>query len=256
LFTDTEPSGVTILPIRGLPEITAGADLGTLISAALRAMNLELLAGDIVVVTHKAVAKAEGRLVDLRQIEPSALAVQYAARWGKDPRHIEVVLRESTRIVRMDRGVIIAETKHGLICANAGVDRSNVVGIEEACLLPLDPDASAGNIASTLERATGHRPAVIVSDTFGRAWREGLTNVAIGVNGMRPIRDYVGSLDTQGRPLRVTALAVADELAGAAELVMGKVDGVPVALVRGYALDTGAGSAHELIRKPELDFFR
>ncbi len=251
-----ERGSVQVLPVRGLPEIKPGDDLGRLIYDALFAADQHPHAGDILVVTHKAVAKAEHRLVDLRDIEPSPFAVQFAQRWQKDPRQVEVVLRESERIVRMDHGVIIAQTRHGLICANAGVDRSNLAGEEQVCLLPADPDASARRIVETFGALAGIQVAVVVADTFGRAWREGLTNVAIGVAGMRAIRSYVGMLDAQGRALRVTALAVADELAGAAELVMGKLDRVPVALVRGYEYEVGAGSGQELIRDPALDMFR
>jgi coenzyme F420-0:L-glutamate ligase/coenzyme F420-1:gamma-L-glutamate ligase len=251
-----DDGGIRLAPVKGLPEIGAVDDLGRLIHSALLAAHQPLLEHDIVVVTHKAVAKAENRIVDLRDVEPSPFAKQYALRWEKDPRQVEVVLRESVRIVRMDRGVIIAETKHGFICANAGVDRSNVSGADQVCLLPVDPDGSAARIAETLRRLAGIAVGVIVADTFGRAWREGLTNVAIGIAGIRPIRNYIGMLDAQGRELRVTALAIADELAGAAELVMGKLDRVPVALVRGYHGEQGDGSARELIRAPELDMFR
>jgi coenzyme F420-0:L-glutamate ligase/coenzyme F420-1:gamma-L-glutamate ligase len=210
----------------------------------------------VLVVTHKIVAKAEGALVDLRTVEPSPVARAFGETWSKDPRQVEVVLRHTKRIVRMDRGVIISETRHGLICANAGVDQSNVAGDDIVCVLPDDPDLSAQRVAETVQAETGHTLGVIVSDTFGRPWREGLTNVAIGVAGIRPLRDYVGMKDPQGRTLRVTALAIADELAGAAELVMGKLDRVPAALIRGFRAETGPGSARELLRKPELDMFR
>ena len=249
-------TGLRLMPVVGLPEVQAGDDLGRLIYDALLASDLHPAESDILVVTHKVVAKAEGRVIDLTTVEPSEFSRKFAAQWDKDPRQVEVVLRESVRIVRMDRGIIISETEHGLICANAGVDRSNVVGSDQVCLLPRDPDASARRIADTLQMLSGCVVPVVISDTFGRAWREGLTNVAIGVAGIRPIRSYIGMLDTQGRPLRVTALAVADELAAAAELVMGKVDRVPAALVRGYEAEVGEGSAHELIRLPELDMFR
>jgi coenzyme F420-0:L-glutamate ligase / coenzyme F420-1:gamma-L-glutamate ligase len=251
-----ETAAIQIMPVVGLPEIAVGADLGELIFQALRSAQFALADRDVLVVTHKIVAKAEGALVDLRGVEPSALAGSFAAAWGKDPRHVEVVLRHSRRIVRMERGIIIAETKHGLICANAGVDQSNVAGQDVVCVLPDDPDRSARHIAGVLRELSGCALGVIISDTFGRPWREGLTNVAIGVAGMRPIRDYIGMRDAQGRSLRVTALAVADELAGAAELVMGKLDRVPAALIRGCRLELGEGTARELLRKPELDMFR
>ena len=249
-------AAVQLIPIRGLPEVAPGDDLGNLLWQALAAQQEDLRAGDIAVVTHKIVAKAEGALVDLRSITPSPLALDFATRWNKDPRQVEVILRQSVRILRMDRGVLVVETRHGFICANAGVDASNVVGEETVCLLPEDPDASARRIAETLGTRAGFPVPVVISDTFGRPWREALTNVAIGVSGLLPIRDYVGRMDAQGRELRVSALAIADELASATELVMGKLDRVPAALVRGYAYEQGEGSARELIRRPEMDMFR
>jgi coenzyme F420-0:L-glutamate ligase/coenzyme F420-1:gamma-L-glutamate ligase len=188
-------------------------------------------------------------------VEPSALAVELAANWEKDARHVEVVLRESRRIVRMDHGVIICETRHGFVCANAGVDASNVPG-GGLMLLPLDPDASAQDIRKGILGATGADVAIIISDTFGRPWRTGYTEVAIGVAGMLPILDYVGEVDTAGRELRATWICVADELASAAELVTGKVNRVPVALIRGYPVPRGDGSAKELVRQAERDMFR
>jgi coenzyme F420-0:L-glutamate ligase/coenzyme F420-1:gamma-L-glutamate ligase len=247
---------IQILPVRGLPEIEEGMPLGSLLIEALRQEQLAPANGDILVVTHKIVAKAEGAVVDLRTVEPSALAVQFAQRWQKDPRQVEVVLRQSVRIVRMDRGVLIAETAQGLICANAGVDQSNMRREEIVCILPRDPDASAARIRAEVQSAAGVDVGVVVSDTFGRPWREGLTNIAIGVAGLSPLRDYVGMPDPNGRVLRVTRLAVADELAGAAELVMGKLDRVPAALIRGYPFDPAPGSAQALVRRPELDMFR
>jgi coenzyme F420-0:L-glutamate ligase/coenzyme F420-1:gamma-L-glutamate ligase len=179
--------GLQILPVEGVPEVRPGDDLAELI---VRAERQELRSGDILVVTHKIVSKAEGRLVDLRTVEPSALAKGFAARYEKDPRQIEVVLRESRRIVRMDRGLVISETHHGFVCANAGVDASNVPGDYVVCLLPVDPDASAARLRAALSARTGSDLAVIVSDSFGRTWREGITNVAIGVAGMDPLADY------------------------------------------------------------------
>jgi coenzyme F420-0:L-glutamate ligase/coenzyme F420-1:gamma-L-glutamate ligase len=246
-------TGLEVLPVEGIPEVRPGDDLPNLIA---RAAGEELRAGDILIVTHKIVSKAEGRLVDLRAVEPSALAKGFAARYEKDPRQIEVVLRESRRIVRMDRGLIISETHHGLVCANAGVDASNVPGSETVCLLPVDPDASAANLRSALASRVGPDPAVIISDSFGRAWREGITNVAIGVAGMQPLADYRGETDPHGFPLAASILAVADELAAAAELVMGKTAGVPVAIVRNYAYKPGPGSARDLLIAPEKDLFR
>jgi coenzyme F420-0:L-glutamate ligase/coenzyme F420-1:gamma-L-glutamate ligase len=249
--------GVRILPLRGLPEIREGDPLAELIVDAASAAPIHgLQDGDVVIVTHKIVAKAEGCAVDLRSIEPSAFAHDIAARWGKDARQVEVVLRESARIVRMDRGVMICETRHGFICANAGVDRSNASHPDVVMTLPPDPDASARGIRDGIARRAGVSSAVIVSDTFGRAWREGLTNVAIGCAGLRPLRDERGHVDSQGYVLAATVLAVADALAGAAELVMGKLDGVPAAVIRGYRYESGDGDARELLRAPEKDLFR
>jgi coenzyme F420-0:L-glutamate ligase/coenzyme F420-1:gamma-L-glutamate ligase len=242
-----------ILPVEGIPEIQPGDDLSELIS---RTAGKNLHAGDILIVTHKIVSKAEGRLVDLRAIEPSALAKGFAARYERDPRQIEVVLRESRRIVRMDRGLIIAETRHGFVCANAGVDISNVPGDDRVCLLPVDPDASAARLRKALVARTSSNLAVIVSDSFGRPWREGITNVAIGISGMDPLADYRGQRDPHGRPLEASVLAVADELAAAAELVMGKTAGIPVAIVRGYPYQGGSGTGRDLLMPPERDLFR
>jgi coenzyme F420-0:L-glutamate ligase/coenzyme F420-1:gamma-L-glutamate ligase len=215
-----------------------------------------VLDGDVVVITQKVVSKAEGRLVDLRDVVPSPFAQTLAGQWGKDPRHVEVVLRESVRVVRMDRGVIICETRHGYVCANAGVDASNVAGREVLCLLPLDPDASAAALRAQIQKLAGVDAAVIISDTFGRPWRDGTTEVAIGVAGMRPIRDYVGQQDPYGYELRVTTVCVADELASAAELVTGKLTRVPATIIRGYVVERGAGSARDIVRSPERDLFR
>jgi coenzyme F420-0:L-glutamate ligase/coenzyme F420-1:gamma-L-glutamate ligase len=204
-----------------------------------------------VVIAQKIVSKAEGAIVDLRSIVPSKLAKDWSEQYGKDPRLIELVLRESRRIVRMDRGVLIAETRHGFITANAGVDQSNVPGEHFATTLPLDPDASAGRIRSTLGCG-----AVIVSDTFGRPWREGLVNVAIGVSGLEPVDDLRGSRDWSGRALQVSKIAVADELAAAAGLAMPKSAGVPVALITGFEWKRGEGLARNLLRSSETDLFR
>jgi coenzyme F420-0:L-glutamate ligase/coenzyme F420-1:gamma-L-glutamate ligase len=245
--------GLRILPLEGIPEVRPGDDLPHLIA---RAAGEDLGAGDILVVTHKIVSKAEGRLVDLRTVEPSALAKSFAARYERDPRQIEVVLRESRRIVRMDRGLIIAETHHGFVCANAGVDASNVPGDDAVCLLPVDPDASAARLRRALTARTSSNLAVIISDSFGRTWREGITNVAVGVAGMEPLADYRGQKDPYGYPLEASVLAVADELAAAAELVMGKTEGIPAATVRNYSYKSGPGAALDLLMGPDRDLFR
>jgi coenzyme F420-0:L-glutamate ligase/coenzyme F420-1:gamma-L-glutamate ligase len=247
---------VTIVGIEGLPEIAAGDDLGALVVEAVRRQGLSLTSDDVLVVTQKIVSKAENRVVDLATVAPSPLALELAANWEKDARHVEVVLRESRRIVRMDHGVIICETRHGLVCANAGVDASNVPGNDRVLLLPVDPDASAAGIRDRIRALTGADVALIISDTFGRPWRTGYTEVAIGVAGMLPILDYVGQLDAQGRELRATWICIADELASAAELVTGKSNQVPVTLIRGYQAPRGEGSAQEMVRQAERDMFR
>jgi len=246
-------SGIQLLPITGIPEISPGDDLPDIL---ISASGKDLLDGDVLVVTHKIVAKAEGRIVDLRTVEPSALAKRFATEYGKDPRQIEVVLRESRRVVRMDRGVIISETHHGFVCANAGVDASNVPNEESVCLLPIDPDLSARRIREALVERLGIDVAVVVSDSFGRAWRFGITDIAIGVAGMNPIVDYRGRRDQHGRLMDASVLAVADELAGAAELVMGKTNGVPAAIARGYEYERGSGTGVDLLMPPERDMFR
>ena len=242
-----------VLGVEGFPEVRPGDDLERMIPDAVAG---DLRSGDILIVTHKIVSKAEGRLVDLRTIEPSALAKDYASRHGKDARQVEVVFRESRRIVRMDRGIVISETHHGFVCANAGVDASNVPGDDTVCLLPVDPDASAANLRESLAADPGVGVAVVISDSFGRAWRHGITDVAIGVAGMDPLADYRGLNDPHGYPMEASVLAVADELAAAAELVMGKTYGIPLAIVRGYSYSPAPGSAGELLMPPERDMFR
>src|ERR687894_1738275 len=245
--------GLEILPVEGIPEVRPGDDLPELIT---RAAGESLRPGDVLVVTHKIVSKAEGRIVDLSAVEPSALAKGFATRYGRDPRQIEVVLRESRRIVRMERGLVIAETHHGFVCANAGVDASNVPGDDTVCLLPVDPDASASRLREALAGRLGVEVAVVISDSFGRAWRHGITDVAIGVAGMDSVADYRGLRDPHGYPMEASVLAVADELAAAAELVMGKTEGIPLAIVRGYSYSPTSGSARELLMPPARDMFR
>jgi coenzyme F420-0:L-glutamate ligase/coenzyme F420-1:gamma-L-glutamate ligase len=246
---------IRIIGLTGVPEIAAGDDLVSLVIAATRRMSFEINEQDVFVIAQKIVSKAEGRTLRLDSVTPSEFAVDWAARYDKDPRMVEVVLRESGRIVRMDRGVIISETRHGFVCANAGVDASNVAD-EFVTLLPVDPDESARRIQATLEHEFNRRVAVIISDTFGRPWREGITNVAIGIAGIAPLIDYRGQADSHGRPLRVTVIAVADELASAAELVMQKTAGVPVAIIRGFKYHARRSSSRELVRPPENDLFR
>jgi len=249
-------SDVQIIGLKTLPDVVPGVDLASLIAAAAGAEGLSFAAGDILIVTQKIVSKAEGRLVDLRSVVPSPFAEHLGKIQDRAPQLTEVVLRETRRVVKMDQGILITETHHGLVCANAGVDESNVAGAETVALLPSDPDQSARAIRDGLRTLTGLDLPVIISDTFGRPWREGLVNVAIGVSGLQPLRDHRGQTDTEGRMLKATVLAVADELASAAELVMGKLDKVPVAVVRGYAYTPGEGSASELVRARDKDLFR
>jgi coenzyme F420-0:L-glutamate ligase/coenzyme F420-1:gamma-L-glutamate ligase len=247
---------IRIIGLPGIPIITPGADLAALIHNAVRSTGTSLATGDVLVVTQKIVSKAEGCLVHLNDVEPSPFARRYARQWDKDARLVEVVLQQSRRIVKMERGVLITETHHGFICANAGVDQSNIEGEEVVAVLPPDPDASARAIREGLRERLGIELAVIISDTFGRPWREGLVNVAIGLAGIAAVKDYTGLHDAQGYELRVSALAIADELSGAAELVMNKLDNVPVAIIRGYDYPRGDGSLAQLLRAPERDLFR
>lgn len=250
-----------LIGLEGIPEIEPGDALGEMIAAAVAQSGLRPIAGDVLVVTQKVVSKAEGRLIALSEIEPSGFAYAFGERWGKDPRQVEVVLRESTRIVRMDRGIIIAETHHGFICANAGVDASNV-GPDTVCLLPVDPDRSAAGLRQAIAAYFGlnleQAPGVIISDSFGRPWRAGQVNVAIGVAGLAPVIDYRGQQDAAGYELHVTMLAVADELASAAELLTHKLSGRPVIVVRGYepAVEMKHGTARDLVLDPARDLFR
>lgn len=245
-----------VIGLEGIPEVRPGDDLAALLIAAASECAGGLQDGDVLIVTQKIVSKAEGRLVDLDTIAPSPFAEEYARTWQKDARMVETVLREAHRIVRMDRGIIIAETKHGFVCANAGIDRSNVPGASMVTLLPEDPDASAAAIRAAIRERTGATAAVIISDTFGRPWREGATDIAIGVAGMEPLVSHVGTEDPHGYRLNVSVSAVADELTGVAELVMGKVSGIPAALVRGYPFAPAEGSARSLVRSAPLDLFR
>lgn len=242
---------IQLLPLTGIPEVTPGAPLGEWIS---RSIPLE--PGDVLVIAQKIVSKAEGRIVRLADVEPSPFALQCARESGRDPRLIETVLRESRRIVRMDHGVLICETAHGFVCANAGVDLSNVDGGASVTLLPEDPDASAQRIAQEIHALTGTAPSVIVSDTFGRPWREGLVEVAIGVAGFAPLNDCRGQTDRFGYPLQATVLADADELAAAAGLVFRKTARIPACVIRGFTVAPGHGKARELIRAAGRDMFR
>jgi coenzyme F420-0:L-glutamate ligase/coenzyme F420-1:gamma-L-glutamate ligase len=249
-------SSIELIGLDGIGEVQPGDDLASAIADASVESGVQLTDADVVVVTQKIVSKAEGRLVDLATVEPSALARDWAARWDKDPRQVEVVLRESAAIVRMGPGgLIISRTRHGLVCANAGVDVSNVGGGDVAALLPEDPDASARGIRDGLRSGIGGAPAVIVSDSFGRPWRNGIVNVAIGSAGIESLLDLRGEPDVAGRPMRATIIAIADELASAADLAGGKIDQRPVVIVRGYRWRPSDAGASVLVMEAERDLF-
>jgi coenzyme F420-0:L-glutamate ligase / coenzyme F420-1:gamma-L-glutamate ligase len=246
------PEGIRVFPLEGIPEIEEGDDLvGLLAEAADRAGGFE--DADILVVAQKVVSKAEGRVVGLEGIEPSDRAYELAG--NRDPRHLEAILRETTRVVRSRPPLVISETRHGFICASAGVDASNAKGDGTLVLLPIDPDASAARIRDGLRARTGREVGVIVADSFGRPFRQGTTDVALGVAGIAPMLDLTGQSDRAGYELQGTEIAVADELAGAGQLVMGKLDARPAAIVRGLDL-RGEGSGRDLVIPPERDLFR
>ena len=247
---------VRILPVPVRGEIRAGESLSERLLAAMGSRGERFQNGDILVVKHKVVSKSEGSLVALDEVQPSKASRTWARQHGLDARVSELALRESRRIVRQKRGVLITETKHGFVCANSGVDVSNVDGGRHAVLLPVNPDGSAAKLRRELKRQTGIEVAVIVSDSFGRPWREGLTEVAIGVAGMRPLIDYRGRRDPHGYSLHATVDAVADELACAAGLVCGKLESTPACIIRGYSYRRGKGSAQEMVRPPRNDLFR
>ena len=240
---------IAVIPVEGLPEIGKGDDLAALIAAVATLED-----GDVVCVAHKVVSKAEGRVARLDGVEPSQLARELSGQDG-DPRRLELVLREAARILRTRPPLVIAETRHGFVCASAGVDASNAPEAGMVVLLPEDPDASAARLRAGLEERTGKSLGVVVTDTFGRAWRFGIANVAIGAAGIEVLRDLRGEHDPVGYELHSTVIAVADEIAAAAELVMGKTERVPVAVVRGLDVQ-GEGTARELVMPPEQDLFR
>jgi len=242
-------SGFRAFPVTGIPELREGDDLAALIAA-----RTELEDGDVVVVAQKAISKIEGRVVRLADYEPSDRAREIAG-GETDPRRIEAILHEAARVVRVRPPLVICETRHGFVCASAGVDASNTPGPGTLVLLPLDPDASAARLRDELRERTGADVGVIVADSFGRPWRRGTTDVALGAAGVEVVRDYIGERDETGYELHATVIAVADEVAGAAQLVMGKLDRVPVAVIRGLDL-RGDGTAQELVIPEELDLFR
>ena len=253
---------LTAVALPALPEIEAGADLAALIArawqgAAAAEPALAPADGDILVVTQKVVSKAEGRTVDLRTIEPRPSAVEFAAQWDRDARQVEVVLRESAEVLRMERGLVISRTRHGFVCANAGVDASNTGKPDIVTLLPDDPDASARGLRARLGDMLGVDVAVLISDSFGRPWRFGIVDVALGVAGLMPIDDQRGRPDADGRTMRSTIVAVADEICSAAELAAGKVSRQPVVLVRGVDVVRGEGAVvADVVMPPDMDLFR
>ncbi len=261
-MTEALGEGILAMPLPPLPEVRPGDDLGGLIVDAWRRLletrpDLAPRVDDVLVVTQKVVSKSEGRIVDLRTVQPRAAAVAFAERWGRDARQIEVVLREAADVVRMERGVLIVRTTHGFVCANAGVDASNVGRPDEVTLLPLDPDGSARAIRERLEQDLGSAPCVVVSDSFGRPWRWGIVDVALGVAGFSPLDDQRGRPDAAGRVMQATVVAVADQIASAAELASGKTSGRPLVLVRGVRLPPGTGSVvRDVVMDAASDMFR
>jgi coenzyme F420-0:L-glutamate ligase/coenzyme F420-1:gamma-L-glutamate ligase len=249
---------LTAAPLPGLPEIERGADLATLIAERADGEN-RLEAGDVLVIAHKMVSKAEGRVRALADVLPGERAEQLALEQGRDPRHVQVILDESREVLRAARGVLICVTHHGFICANAGVDASNAATADTLIMLPRDPDASARTLRARLHALTGVRPGVVITDSFGRAWRHGQCDVAIGCAGIAALDDWRGRKDRAGRELHATILATADELAAAADLVRTKDGGQPVVLVRGavrYVTDEDGPGAVALIRPEADDLFR
>jgi coenzyme F420-0:L-glutamate ligase / coenzyme F420-1:gamma-L-glutamate ligase len=253
---------VAAVALPSLPEVRPGDDLARLIADAWRAAaadqaDLAPAADDVLVVTQKVVSKAEGQLIDLRTVEPRPEAVEFAARWDRDARQVEVVLRESLDVLRMERGVVVSRTRHGFVCANAGVDASNTGDANVVTLLPEDPDASAARLRQRLGELLGVQPVVLISDSFGRPWRFGIVDVCLGIAGAAPLDDQRGRADADGRIMRSTVVAVADEICSAAELAAGKTSRRPVVLVRGVALPAGPGSVRgDVVMPPEMDLFR
>lgn len=249
-----EPGELRVVPVTGLPEVRDGDRIGELVAA-----RIELEAGDVVVISQKVVSKAEGRLVQLDEVEPGPRATALGTELEKDPALVQLILDESVAVLRAERGLLICETRHGLVCANAGIDSSNLPGERTVSLLPEDPDASARRIRAEIREASGTSPAVVVSDSFGRAWRMGQAEVAIGCAGIAALDDWRGRADASGRVLEATVVAVADEAAGAADLVRGKASGVPASVVRGLGRYVGAedGAGAATLRRPrDEDLFR
>lgn len=251
-------SKIEIIPIPITPDISPGDKLDSIILESMKKANEFFSEGDIVIIAQKIVSKAEGRLINLKLVNPSERSFQIAKQYDKDARLIELILNESTDILRLTRGIIIVETKHGLICANAGIDQSNVEHSNDyATLLPEDADLSARRLRCSFKKKTGIDVAVLITDTFGRPFREGQINVAIGIAGIKPIKSYVGTFDMYGKKLKVTEVAIVDEIASAAELLMGKTERIPVIIMRGYVYQkTEQASISEIYRSREKDVFR
>jgi coenzyme F420-0:L-glutamate ligase/coenzyme F420-1:gamma-L-glutamate ligase len=249
------PPRYEVIGVTGIGEVQPGDDVARIVVDAAARQRTPIAGSDVLVLSQKIISKSEGRLLNLNDVTPSSMATTFATELGRDPRLIEVILRESRRVVRMDRGVLVTETRHGWVCANAGVDQSNV-DAEMVALLPEDPDRSARAFRDAVRAYAPAEIHVIVADTFGRPWREGLVNIAIGVAGFAPLRSYLGERDPAGRPLQATILAIADELAAAAEPVMGKLDRIPAAIVRGLPLTPSEEGSKALLRDPARDLFR
>ena len=249
-------SELRLIPIPVADEIQPGDSIADKLLGAMLGHRLRFHIGDILVVKHKIVSKSEGRLVDLATIKPSAESIAWAKQYSLDARVIELAMRESRAVIRRKNGVLVTETQHGFLCANSGVDVSNIDGGKHALLLPEDPDRSAANLRRTLKKQTGLNIPVIITDSFGRPWREGLTEFAIGISGMKPLRDDRGRRDPHGYKLQASVEAVADELACAAGLVCGKLNRAPACIVRGFRYDAGTGTIRDLLRPRETDLFR
>jgi coenzyme F420-0:L-glutamate ligase/coenzyme F420-1:gamma-L-glutamate ligase len=249
-------SSIQLIPVLGIPEVATGEDIGNIIVEACRRRRIAIQNGDIIIVTHKIVSKSEGRVIELKSITPSEFAKRVGRHIGKDPRQVEAILSESRRLIKVVRSLIISETIHGYVCANAGVDQSNVK-LGSLVLLPKRPDKSALGIRRTIRQMTHSKVAVIITDTFGRPWREGQVDVAIGIAGIEPFADYRGLRDQYGYDLKASMICTADELASAAELCMNKLDRTPVVIVRGYKYKKSEdASSKSLSRKPSRDLFR
>jgi coenzyme F420-0:L-glutamate ligase/coenzyme F420-1:gamma-L-glutamate ligase len=247
---------IRLIPVPLADEISPGDSLADKLLESLRRQRLRFESGDILVVKHKIVSKAEGQLVDLATIEPSKESAAWARLYGHDPRLVELALRESRAVIRRQHGILITETRHGFLCANSGIDVSNVDGGRHALLLPEDPDRSAANLRRALKKRTGVLLPVIITDSFGRPWREGLAEFAIGIAGMKALHDYRGRRDPRGFQLKASVDAVADELACAAGLVCGKLNRTPACIVRGFKFEPGSGSVRDLLRPADKDLFR